>query len=482
MSNTRSTLLALGLGAIQVLAASNVGLADCGGLFMLHQKDKHFAAKGCSVKDSFSIKNFVVHGSIQHLDIRSRYTENNWHLKSVSRQTIASAGFESNFKNYSLGLDVSTLPMVMPKATFHRDDSLFSAKTRFAFGSINLGTISWIPTKKTDLISTIPVDWESHFVYSELSAGSKIGSHYFNLSLNYIRTFPRNPDKEYYLRDSAGVLILNGEYGHTFSGSRLDAGYAYFDADMTVYGIYHEETSRKRFMYLPIEANVHMAYARWQKERLWTHLELMHISGKIFSNQERFYETLALNRALPGSVLKGLSFSFLQRTFRADAELDASAIVGGASYYWKMGKRYIFKPSIELDFFGAGGEVDIQKEIETVILTTHQVTNEKTLRKVSSIGSVLSLGFEFQKEGPLSLSLQYGISQIIPFYVDYKDYLADSDGDRSTPQKPSNGSSGSTAKSNQQVAKDKSGSLERSASALLFRNGFATHLGISVKF
>jgi hypothetical protein len=35
---------------------------------------------------------------------------------------------------------------------------------------------------------------------------------------------------------------------------------------------------------------------------------------------------------------------------------------------------------------------------------------------------------------------------------------------------------------NEQVAKDKSGSLERSASALLFRNGFATHLGIAVKF
>jgi len=482
VANTRITLLALGLGAIQALAASNIGLADCGGLFLLHQKDKHFAAKGCSIRDTYSKKNFDVYGSIQHIEIRSRYTENNWHLKSSSKQTIASAGFEVHFKNYSLGLDINTLPMVMPKATFHREDSLFTAKARFAFGSIDLGTISWVPTKQTELISTIPVDWESHFVYSDLSAGSKIGNHHFNLSLNYIRTSPHNPDKKYYLRDSAGVLVLNGEYGYAFSNSRLDAGYTYLDADMTVYGIYHEETSRKRFMYLPAEANVHMGYARWQWEKLWTHLELMHISGKIFSNQERFYETLALNRALPGSVLKGLSFSFLQRTFRADADLDASAIVGGFSYYWKKGKRYVFKPSFELDFFGANGEVNIQKEIETVILTTHQVTNEKTLRKVSGIGSILSLGFELQKEGPVSLSLQYGISQIIPFYIDYKDYLADSDGDKSTPKQNQGGGKGSAANPNKQVAKDKSGSLERSASALLFRNGFATHLGVSVKF
>ena len=480
MANTRRTILALGLVAIQALAARNVGLADCGGLFLLHQKDKHFAAKGCSIRDSFSIKNFDVYGSIQHIEIHSRYTENNWHLKTVSKQTIANAGFESHFKNYSLGLDVSTLPMVMPKASFHRDDSLFTAKTRFAFGTVNLGTISWVPTKQTELISTIPVDWESHFIYSELSAGSKIKNHYVNLSLNYIRTLPRNPDKEYYLRDSASVLVLNGEYGYAFSNSRIDAGYTYIGADMTVYGIYHEETSRKRFMYLPIEASVHMGYARWQWENSWTHLELMHISGKVFSNQERFYETLALNRALPGSVLKGLSFSFLQRTFRADAELDASAIVSGASYYWKKGKRYIFKPSVELDFFGASGEVNIQKEIETVILTTHQITNEKTLRKVSGIGSILSLGIELQKEGPVSVSLQYGISQIIPFYVDYKDYLADSDGDSNS--KPSGGIIGSIVNPNEQVAKDKSGSLERSASALLFRNGFATHLGIAVKF
>jgi len=480
--NTRSTLLALGLGAIQALATSNVGLADCGGLFLLHQKDKHFAAKGCSIRDSFNIKNFDVHGSIQHIEIHSRYTENNWHLKSASKQTIASAGFESHFKNYSLGLDVSTLQMVMPKATFHRSDSLLTAKARFALGSIDLGTISWIPTKQTELISTIPVDWESHFAYSELAAGSKIGNHYVNLSLNYIRTFPRNPDKEYYLRDSAGVLILNGKYGYAFSNSRLDAGYTYLDADMKIYGIYHEETSRKRFMYLPVEANVHMGYARWRWEKLWTHLALTHISGKTFSNQERFYETLALNRALPGSVLKGLSFSFLQRIFRADTKLEASAIVGGASYYWQKGRQYIFKPSIELDFFGAGGEVNIQKEIETVILTTHQITNEKTLRKVSGIGSVLTLGFELQKEGPVNFSLQYGISQIIPFYIDYKDYLADSDGNKNDPQQNPGGGKGSNEIPNKQVAKDKSGSLERSASALLFRNGFATHLGISVKF
>ena len=92
----------------------------------------------------------------------------------------------------------------------------------------------------------------------------------------------------------------------------------------------------------------------------------------------------------------------------------------------------------------------------------------------------LSLGIELQKEGPVSVSLQYGISQIIPFYVDYKDYLADSDGDSNS--KPSGGIIGSIVNPNEQVAKDKSGSLERSASALLFRNGFATHLGIAVKF
>ncbi len=479
MRTTKKIQLALGLAFNAAFAVSNTGLADCGGLFLLHLSDKQFSAKSCSIKDSFTVDNFNVHGAFHHIAIQGRYTEG-WHIKGLNKLNIANAGFEGHFKNFSLGVNVNTLPFVSSTVSMHRKDSLFTASANIARGSINLGNISWIAERENDIINKISADWEMHALYRALSANSKIDNHYIGLSLAHVKTYPRNPEKTYYIRDSASVIILGANYGHQFNKSRLDAGYTYTDADMTLYGIYHSEESRKRFMYMPMEISLHMLYATWKLDKLRTHLEYAHLAGKLHSNPNRFYETLALNRALPASVIKGISFAFLQKTFRADADFNAFAILGGASYRWPHGRRYVFTPIAGLDVFGASGKINFNKDIETTILTTHQHSNEKILRKINSIGSLLTLECEFRKEGPVSIALQYGISQLIPFYIDYKDYDANENKDgpahSSSPGNPGTGDSGT------QEVKDKAGSLDGRISDLIFRNGFATHLGISVRF
>jgi len=483
VKSARQIIIALGLAANASLAISNTGLADCGGLFLLHMSDKQFSAKSCSVRDSFTVNNFDVYGAFHHIAVQSRYSEN-WHMKSLSRLNIGSAGFTSHFKYVSLGVNVNTLPFVSSTLSFHREDSLFSAIASIARGSVELGNIRWMPKQENDIINLISVDWETHVLYRALSAESKINNHYVSLSLTHVKTLPRNPDKEYYIRDSAGVLVLNGNYAHKFNHSRLDAGYTFADADITLYGIYHNENSRKRFLYMPLEATLHLLYAQWKQELLHTHLEYAHISGKLHSNPNRFFETLAPNRALPPSVLKGISFAFLQKVFRVDADLDAFAVIGGASYRRHFGHRYIFTPSAELDFFGASGKTEIDKDIETTILTSHQHYDEKILRRLKSIGSVLSLGGEIRKNGPVSIALQYGISQIIPFYIDYRDYNANENKDEASHDKPSNqsGSGNNGSQTSSTHSEDKKGTLEKNVPKLLFRNGFATHLGVSVQF
>ena len=85
------------------------------------------------------------------------------------------------------------------------------------------------------------------------------------------------------------------------------------------------------------------------------------------------------------------------------------------------------------------------------------------------------------QKGPVSLALVYGVSQIIPFYIDYKDQNSNKGvnaGDGTGPSQQH----GSGPQSGTQSDKDKAGSLEGGLSDLLFRNGFATHLGISVMF
>ena len=485
----KKVLLTLGFATVTALASTNTGLADCGGLFLLHLSDKQFSAKACSVKDTFETNNLTVHGSFYHAAIQGRYTDK-WHIKGLNRFDVVSAGFESRYKYVTIGADVYSFPIVSSRVSVHREDSLIRVNAGIARGALKLGTISWVPDQTTEMIGTIPVEWETHFLYRHLSAESKYKNHYANLSLSHIKTSPRNPDKERYIRDSVNVLVLGAQYGHDFSRSRLEAGYIFADADATLFGIFHQETSYKRFLYFPIDASLHLGFTRWEWEQLKTHLEYVHLSGKLYSDANRFYETLAPNRALSASLIKGLSFAFLQKAFRMDADLNAFAVLSGATYQWKLGSSYEFVPSAGLDFFGASGDLDINKKTETI--KTFGTTNsyyEKTNRKLNSIGSILSLGCAIHKKGNVTLSLDYGITQIIPFYIDYKDYNSNQAEEPaqqgSKGGNKGSGKSGSKSSENTQTSnptKDRSGSLERSVSALLFRNGFATHLSVGVKF
>ena len=84
--------------------------------------------------------------------------------------------------------------------------------------------------------------------------------------------------------------------------------------------------------------------------------------------------------------------------------------------------------------------------------------NKNTQQKLSSLGSVLSLGIEYHKKGNVDWSVDYGISQIIPFYIDYK---------KSNASKKISGNNKTS---------------DNNISSQLFRNGFATRLGMSVNF
>ena len=439
----------------------NIGLADCGGLFLLHQNDEQFSIKSCSIRDSFKVRNFELYGAFHHVAVQGRYTDS-WSVKSLSHINVASAGFESHYKYITLGVHVNTFPMITSNISIHRKDSLFRASASVSRGSIHLAELSWIPDKQTEMVGTIPIDWESHVLYKHLSAESKLGNNYINLSLNKIKTTPHNPEKEHYIRDSVNVLALSAKYRHDFDMSRLDASYLFANANATLYGIFHSENSRKRFLYAPLEATLHMGHIQWEWENLQARLVSVHLSGKLKSNPNRFYETLAPNRALTPSAIQGLSFAFLQKVFRVDADLNAYGFLGGFSKQWNFKTKYEIVPNAGLDFYNASGDIKIKKNVETTkVMGTRDAYNENFHQKLSSFGSIVSLGIGICKKGRVELSLDYGISQVIPFDIEHKDLNKESDGLQESSQSSSKG---------------------KSISSLLFRNGFATRLGMSVNF
>ena len=325
MVSVKKILIAVGFAINAAHAMQNIGLADCGGLFLLHQNDKQFSIKSCSIRDSLTVSNFELYGAFHHVAVHGRYTDG-WSIKGLSRINVASAGFESRYKYITLGVLVNTFPMITSNISLHSKDSLFRANASISRGSIHLAELSWIPNKQTEMVGTIPIDWVSHVLYRHLSAESKFGNNYVNLSLNKIQTTPRNSEKEHYIRDSVDVLALSAKfkhafekshldakYRHDFGMSRLDASYLFVNADATLYGIFHSENSRKRFLYAPLEAALHMGLIQWEWEKLQIRLAYAHLSGTLKSNPNRFYETLAPNRILTSSAIQGLSFAFLQK-------------------------------------------------------------------------------------------------------------------------------------------------------------------------
>lgn len=483
-------MLALGVANIAAHSFSNAGLADCSGLFLLHMSDKQFSARQCGVHDSFEAENLKVYGDLRHITYQGRYSEkkDHWDAKGLNSLDIASVGFENRFKYITLGVDVSSLPFIKSSLAVHRSDSLFRIGTSMGRGVVDLGDIKWASEDYSTIVPEISVSWESHLFYRNLSAEFNPDIHHFGLSGTYLQSSPRNPDKEYYVRDSINVLLVHGEYGAALGKNHLQLGYSFADAEARLYGIYQQEESRKRFMYLPLEARLHLIQAEWKRGSLNTNLNYAHLTGKLSANQDRFYESLAPNRALPISVLKSLSFSFLQKLFRIDADLDASGIFGGAFYQWHFGNKYSINPSTGIEAYYASGTLDVDKKIETLILVTYNEQHEIYTRELKSAGGVASLGLELRREGRVSIALDYGIAQLIPVYISYKEFLPDDKANNDSGN--SNSGQGGSGKGNssnskdsdvQQESKKKSGDLETEKGAA-FRNGFATHLRLLLKF
>lgn len=454
---------------------SNKSSANCGGLFLLHMSDKQFSIRECGISDSLGIGNLSFYGGYNHLSLMSRYSDK-WDLKGTNKLDIGSAGIEGRYKYITLNASINSLPFIRSSIGVYRPDSLLFAKATIARGSPKIGEIRWISEKETDIVHEISVDWQTHFLYWGVDAGSKFGNHQLGASYGYFMTNPRNPQKEHYVRDSIRAFYISGDYKGSFAKDTIQAFYAFANADITLFGIAQQESSRKRFLYLPIEASLHLAEAKWKRKDWRAHLGFFHISGETNSNPDRFFETLAANRALPTSVLKSLSFAFLQKTFRVDADLSALGFLGGATYQTQFGHNFKISPKVNLDGYFAAGETNISKKSETTSLISLQSYIEENNRQISSFGSVLTLGCELSRG---NLALEYSIMQLIPFHISYKENLLNEPASEKKEDKSKEHSDkGRPSHDNPQAQEHNSiGEVPNKMSAI-FRNGFATSLSI----
>ena len=449
---------------------SNKSSVDCGGLFFLQLGEKQFSARGCNENASIGINNLTLYGGLAHYRIMGRYTDE-WDVKGVNDLKFGNAGFESRFKYTTLGVDISSLPFIRSKIEIHHPDSLFFFGASIMRGEPEIGNIRWISENKSDLVHEISVDWQTHFLYRHFDAGSKIANHQFGIFAGFFETSPENPSKEYYVRDSVQAIILGGNYKGNFAKDSVEARYIFADADIYLYGIMQQEESRKRFMYIPLNAQLHFAEAKWKRKYLQAHLDFAYATAQMDANPDRFFETLAPNRALPTSVLKALSFSFLKKNFRVDADIDAMGIFGGATLQWPIGHQLTFTPKINIDGYYAQGEADIRKKTENTVIISTQSYIEEFTRKLSSFGSVLTLGSELSLWK--NLSIDYSVTQLIPFHISYREIRPGEVKEKEEDERSHGGLHGPRLFEQEKTK----GDVESTASAA-FRNGFATSLSV----
>lgn len=449
---------------------------DCGGLFLLHTSDKQFSIRECNESASFDVKNLTLYGSLAHYRIMGRYSDK-WDLKGTNELKFGSAGFESRFKYTTLGVDVSSLPFIHAKIDVHHPDSLFFVGASLAKGDPKIGNIRWISENKRDIVHEISVDWQTHFLYRGFNAGSKIGKQQISATAGFLKTNPENPDKEYYVRDSVQAIVLDGNYSLALNKDTIEAQYIFANADIYLFGIMQQESSRKRFMYVPLEANLHYAGARWKRQNMLAHMNFVYVNGEMDSNPDRFFETLAPNRALPSSVLKALSFSFLQKAFRTDVDLDVMGIFGGFAYQWPLGSKFIFTPKVRIDGYFVQGEVDIRQKTETKIIISAKSYIDEYTRKLSSFGSVLTL--ESELSIGKSLALDFSMTQLIPFHINYKEVRPREfhDANKQESTQKQGGTKGTPHNKDDRPQDHVTGEVPNKVSAA-FRNGFATNFSI----
>lgn len=472
-----ATLVLFTICANATESFSNKSSVECGGLFLLHASDKHFALKRCGISDTLTTNNSTFYGGFYHYDIRGRYTEK-WELIGTNKQDVGSVGFEGRFSFATFEVEANSLPFINSKIDVHHPDSLFFLGASIAHGDPEIGNIRWLSENENDFVHEISVDWQTHFLYKQFALGTKFADNQFGIFAGAFETSPENPEKEYYIRDSVQAYIFGGNYGISFAKDTLHAFYAFVNADIYLYGIMQQDASRKRFLYIPLEMQIHYADASWKRKNLQASLNFIYAKGQIEENPDRFFETLAPNRALPTSVLKALSFSFLQKNFRVDADLDILGIFGDIAYQKTFGHKIAFTPQIALDGYYAHGEISLVKKIETKVVIQTKSYYEDHKREITSFGSFLTLGFELSLGSHFALN--YKASQIIPFYIDYIDKHPEIES--SNPNKSENSLSHifqalQPDNKKHQPTETTSGDVPNKASAA-FRNGFATNFSL----
>ncbi len=468
--------------------ALNSGLVQCDGLFLLDWKGIKASAKGCDLSDSLQASGWAFGASVgktsYHLGYRrsSDQDQYSWNLKMGETFTTGHVSLSKEFKFIGIDANVSALPAIGISSRFHLPDSLLYAKAAINAGLIELSGIHWNSDWEEDYVPTIDGNYQSSILAKSFSAGTRLQNHQLQGSFSYGET---SPDIEnqwgYAFSDSSDFWGTDFRYLYDGSSNKAQFSYAYLYADIRLFGLMREngeEVSEKRFAYLPLGIDANLFQANFQhKFHDGDQFTARAIYGTLEINipweSRRFYETLAPNRALKSSVLKTLSFSVFQRSFRVYGDIDGRLADAGVGYEWNLGLGgWHLLPKISLDAFYISytTKLNMRKESSGFFYIKHSTDTWQQDGYI--IGTLAGLNMELNSPSSRFFA-SAGVEQIVPLYFHREtDSKEKSSQDSSLQPPPETNEASHTEKS-------KGSSLAKNwekFSSFVFRNGFALHL------
>ena len=456
-------LLCLGAKSMVYGEISTQGLAQCGGLFLLDSETKKLSGTYCNIADSTQVDKYKATASLTHYKISGLWKDD-WELSFKSNKTIGSAGIAADFKNIGYHIAASSTPSLTASITAHTDHSGLYATALLERGSYELANIIWDSENEEDEVNHIDALWKTEYIRKGMTIGANYKGNDFNAHLERILTTPRNHTREYFAKDSTQLWIWNSRYSHQFKQGLLGVSYTGMSIDANLFGNTYRDNSTKRFLYIPIEASLHYGDVRWETPLFGFEARGIKTDFHIAKNHNRFFETLAPNRLLPTSLTQTLSFSFLQQNYLIDADLDIAAGTFGGHFSptFNITTHLSATPKVEIHGYYTYDELSIDKTTEQTTFIAYKGYDENWFWTFESFGAIAGLGFSLEKKFENvhhSLSLEWNATQIIPFKTELHKH-SKSDFEPSSSQKKSAGNSSSG----------------------IFKNGFATHLGVAIQF
>lgn len=425
-------------------------------------------AGGMYLKNEYSyrVENTQIQAHLVHESHKIRWSDG-WDLSLIRKRPFddgadiddvldGGVDFRSDYRYLTVEAGIETGPWISAGLTLHAADSLFFAGSRIARGNLNFGTVLWKSNQDNENIPDISAPWESDILQKGFSLGSRFGRQEIGVDVNHTQSTPHNRDQEYYIRDSIDIWKVDARYRN----GNAEFGYTFTNADATLYGIRHQDDSRKRFLYVPLESRFHFVEyvqhdilgsstaggmnaagrqgaggvnAAGSQDAGTLDLRIFAGHGELnLSNDgERFHETLAPNRALRSSLIQVLSFSFLQQNYCIDADLDASAeaigftyrkpIVFGSAQSSAKGAAQgsakdvaggvVLVPNISANIYYAEGSADIKQVSETTKFIGVSARTKYFAWDANSFGTLLGLGLDMNF-GPVELNI--AAHQILP--------------------------------------------------------------------